>query len=151
MDKINLEKQLNIKKKYDPFGSFLKDDFASMADAEFKIQVQDTGKEEHIEPKLNKPTNEDHESGLVDVLRQFLAENEDTVITASALDETKNLGNDKTVEHVEELQLFDGSAETDSDDEESNSDNIFNYDTEGSDLGSPESSTDPESDCECES
>merc|ERR1712106_1175103 len=149
LDKINLEKQINIKKKYDPFGSTLKEDFGSKGDEEFKIQVHDTGKEEHIEPNLNKPTNEAHESGLVDVLRQFLAENEDTVINTSAIDETKKLGNNKTVEHVEELQLFDGSAETDSDDEESNSDNIFNYDTEDSDLGSSESST--ESDCECHS
>jgi len=140
-DKQGLEKSKNVREK-----DQMSKEFKNAAYTE-EVIGKNMDDKEVIPP---------HTSGLVDVLKTFLADSDggdfpkptDDVLKDDV--ENVHAPNIDITKQGGVVQPSVDDDQTDSD-ENSSSDNIFDYGTDDSDLGSSDSPTDPDSDCENES
>ena len=143
-DKNGSGKSQNVMEK-DQMLSFKKE-LKNAADTE-----EDIGKEMDSEDVI--PPDK---SGLVDVLRTFMADSDGGDVPKPNDDVLKDDVHDEQDPNIDitkqagVMQPAVDDDQTDSD-ENSSSDNIFDYGTDDSDLGSSDCPTDPDSDCENES
>ena len=109
---------------------------------------EDIGKEMESEEVIPPDT-----SGLVGVLRIFMADSDGGEPNDDVFNDDVHDEQDPNIDITKQAGVMQPTVDDDQtdSDENSSSDNIFDYGTGDSDLGSSDCPTDPDSDCENES